>query len=58
MIQQGRSLARRRRYPLPSSASEFASSSTAASPALRGQQELGSPPGGGRSHTAYTQLKS
>lgn len=57
MIQQGRSLARRRRYPLPSSGSAFAAS-TAPSPALRGQQELGSPPGAGRSHTVYTQLKS
>lgn len=58
MIQQGRSLARRRRYPLPSSGSAFSSSSSSIpSPALRGQQELGSPPSRG-GHAAYTQLKS
>lgn len=57
MIQQGRSLARRRRYPLPSSGSAFSASSVP-SPAMRGQQELGSPPLRSSSHAAYTPLKS
>jgi hypothetical protein len=57
MIQQGRSLARRRRCPLPSFGASAFSTSASGAPALRGQQELGSPPTRG-SHTAYTQLKS
>lgn len=54
LIAQGRSLARRaKRYPLPSSGSAFASSSSTTP-----SQELGSPPIRVSSHAAYTQLKS